>query len=981
MGRLAPKLVLTNRLSVIAYIALHFLCLQPPVNGDHYSTLGLPRSASQADIKNAYRRLAQKYHPDKNSDADAAQKFMEVNEAYGVLSKPERRAEYDAFGTVHEESGGHSHGFHPRFHSQFMHAPFEEIFEFFPGFSKQPAFSSNVMDIDFRSYRLTHLPRTRSVPLLILGYSDFCIPCQRLRPLWSQLADELTPLGAAVAAVNLERDGALRDELRVLHVPSITIVVDGQINYYSQSGFAHGQIIDTLRQILLRSNPSRSKAIPSFMSTTLDTPLIYHIQTNSTFFEDFHPGWRRDSRPRMVLFKPLAVPSLRYLLAAFRAADHVAAGFVNTESSQAREFVRHFDVPVNEESLLIFHEDPDVPVYRASDARLSPTDLDEPIMAYSQMTVPRIFSTARLLDLCPTDGAEPRSQFASASELRTGKLKANGGHRTHRHFCLVLLLHSKLANLEAKPVGHADHWLSALRSLEPFVREQIQRIRSPHHVLQVKLVHVYMDRQATWLRRLSYSANGFPVDLTSPGLKLYIPPCSFTHHYPDNIGRLVLLWRISPTHTAVSMLPVNSEAHPSNLLPLSANPIPVDWSPAVAASRIRTALLLDLVALLNPVVEKRTADFLRNPIPQNWHLTSDYVIEEHVVDELAAPLWLRLRRRLWQWSGDAAAWFLDLLSQPLSFVFSTTAIILGLLLFSLTRLVMQATEAERPIRRPKVSKPDEEPRPSEQPRTHSATAPPNGVSSSSFRKITPAPVVALNPLTYDSLVLDAVSGHQLLVICLRGDGGAQDRRLCANFASKTAHVISPRVRCAQLSLERYAGWYANLLRVARSGMAVRVSRDSDSPSVADPGTVFINPANCVGTVLALNGARRYFSIYHPLMPGAESSSTVSDSESSVYSDTEANIGSVTDRPQRRLPTVRKRRIFGHIFGMESDEDEDERQLQSSSRSRPPPPVLLESELLDGLPNWLDRLFEGSLPRYQLIEWPSTLRGNELDESD
>ncbi|TGZ55485.1 hypothetical protein CRM22_010395 [Opisthorchis felineus] len=966
MRRLTPKLALASRPSVIAYIALHFLCVQPPpVNADHYSTLGLPRSASQADIKNAYRRLAQKYHPDKNSDEDAAQKFMEVNEAYGVLSKPERRAEYDAFGTVHEGSDGHSPGFHPRFHSQFMHAPFEEIFEFFPGFSKQPPFSSNVMDIDFRSYRLTHLPRTRSVPLLILGYSDFCIPCQRLRPLWSQLADELTPLGAAVAAVNLERDGGLRDELRVLHVPSVTIVVDGQINYCSQSGFAHGQIIDTLRQILLCSNPSRSKAIPSFMSTTLDTPLIYHIQTNSSFFDEFHPGWRRDSRPRMVLFKPLAVPSLRYVLAAFRAADHVAAGFVNTESSQARELVRHFDIPVNEESLLIFHEDPDVPVYRASDARLSPTDLDGPIMAYSQMTVPRIFSTARLLDLCPTDGAEPRSQFASASELRTGKPNADGSHRTHRHFCLVLLLHSKLANLEAKPVGHADHWLSAVRSLEPLVREQIQRVRSPHHVLQLKLVHVYMDRQAAWLRRLSHSANGFPIDLTSL----------------DNIGRLVLLWRISPTHTAISMLPVNSEAHPSNLLPLSTNPIPIDWSIAVAASRIRTALLPDLVALLSPVVEKRTADFLRNPISQNWHLTSDYVIEEHVVDELAAPLWLRLRRRLWQWSGDAAAWFLDLLSQPLSFVFSTTAIILGLLLFSLTRLVMQATEAERPVRRPKVSKQNEKPRPSEQPRTPTATAPANGVPSSSFRRITPAPVVALNPLTYDSLVLDAVRGHQLLVICLRGDGGAQDRRLCANFASKTAHVISPRVRCAQLSLERYAGWYAKLLRVARSGMPVLVSRDSDSPSAADPGTVFINPANCVGTVLALNGARRYFSIYHPLMPGAESSSTVSDSESSPYSDTEANIGSVTDQLQRRPPPVRKRRIFGHIFGMESDEDEDGRQLQSSLRTRPPPPVLLESELLDGLPNWLDRLFEGSLPRYQLIEWPSNLRGNELDESD
>lgn len=68
------------------------------------------------------------------------------------------------------------------------------------------------------------------MPLLIFGYSDFCFPCRQVRPIWSQLADELTPLGITVASVNLEHDSALREELRVLHVPSVTIVVDGQVS-------------------------------------------------------------------------------------------------------------------------------------------------------------------------------------------------------------------------------------------------------------------------------------------------------------------------------------------------------------------------------------------------------------------------------------------------------------------------------------------------------------------------------------------------------------------------------------------------------------------------------------------------------------------------------------------------------------------------------------------------------------------------------
>lgn len=66
---------------------------------DYYETLGVPRTASQEDIKKAYRKLARKYHPDVNSgDPKAEEKFKEVNEAYEVLSDTEKKAQYDQFG-------------------------------------------------------------------------------------------------------------------------------------------------------------------------------------------------------------------------------------------------------------------------------------------------------------------------------------------------------------------------------------------------------------------------------------------------------------------------------------------------------------------------------------------------------------------------------------------------------------------------------------------------------------------------------------------------------------------------------------------------------------------------------------------------------------------------------------------------------------------------------------------------------------------
>jgi len=75
-------------------------------NRDYYDILGVPKSASAAEIKSAYRKLALKWHPDRNKEKDAHEKFKEINEAYEVLGNAEKKAKFDQFGYAAFQNGG-----------------------------------------------------------------------------------------------------------------------------------------------------------------------------------------------------------------------------------------------------------------------------------------------------------------------------------------------------------------------------------------------------------------------------------------------------------------------------------------------------------------------------------------------------------------------------------------------------------------------------------------------------------------------------------------------------------------------------------------------------------------------------------------------------------------------------------------------------------------------------------------------------------
>src|ERR1035437_1152732 len=93
---------------------------------DYYEILGVPRSASQDDLKNAFRNLARKLHPDVNKEPDAEERFKGVNEAYAVLSDADKRAAYDRYGVEGLKGAGGM--------PDFTSVDFSDLFEEFFGF-------------------------------------------------------------------------------------------------------------------------------------------------------------------------------------------------------------------------------------------------------------------------------------------------------------------------------------------------------------------------------------------------------------------------------------------------------------------------------------------------------------------------------------------------------------------------------------------------------------------------------------------------------------------------------------------------------------------------------------------------------------------------------------------------------------------------------------------------------------------------------
>ncbi|KAK3600257.1 hypothetical protein CHS0354_039724 [Potamilus streckersoni] len=349
-----------------------------------YDILGVKRTASQREIKQAYKKLAKDWHPDKNDDPNAADKFTKINEAYETLGHPDKRREYDDFGytsaTGRQPSQQHG-GFHDNYNP--FGGAFEQFFAGGNGF--QFHFGGDFGGIDkysisLRQYETVILPNSHRKPCVIYAYTDFCFNCMRIENYVEKYLQELKSVGLCAATFHAGREAGLVSHLRITNVPVIMAVSAGRITYFKGS--------------------VNTQSLRDF-TRTLFSPTTFSKVKDGTY-QGFLNGFI-DNRVRAIFFGQKQDPGTRFLAPAFYYQDNIAFAYVYTMDPETRILKEKYNINNNRETILLFNEETDTPVATISMQRLPRTTIDEVLEANKYLMLPRLSSQRYFDELCPEE--------------------------------------------------------------------------------------------------------------------------------------------------------------------------------------------------------------------------------------------------------------------------------------------------------------------------------------------------------------------------------------------------------------------------------------------------------------------------------------------------------------------------------------------------------------------------------------------------
>ncbi|KAM7005845.1 dnaJ homolog subfamily C member 16 [Tautogolabrus adspersus] len=352
---------------------------------DPYKILGVSRSASQAEIKKAYKNLAKEWHPDKNKDPKAEDMFIKVSKSYEILSNEERRSNFDRYGQVDENQPygqSQQQGFRG-FHSSFY---FDESFFHFP---RSRDFADSKYLLHHAQFNTDVLPDSHKRPYLIKVTSEWCFACIHIEPVWKETVQELEPLGVGIGIVDLGYERRLANQLGAHRAPSIIGLVNGRVTFFHQA-----VVREHLRQ---------------FIEDLLPQKLVEKVSDNN--YVAFLDNWHAENKPGVLLFDQVPSASLLYKLTAFAFRDYVRFGYVDQGETHSTRMLRQFNINTYAPTMLLFKEDTQKPVDIIQARGMKRQIMDEFVSNNKFLQVPRLVNQQLFDELCPVKQFHRRRKY------------------------------------------------------------------------------------------------------------------------------------------------------------------------------------------------------------------------------------------------------------------------------------------------------------------------------------------------------------------------------------------------------------------------------------------------------------------------------------------------------------------------------------------------------------------------------------------